>query len=232
MSSTQVALAARRGLEAVRASLLESDGTPRYGVTDGSAFSMCPQRITSSTETDAGTTETIRCGGGSVFATVSTDDTITALNMTLELTAADIELSILMAQAIPYYNDADTVIIGLEDPGNITRPKIEFHAWQEARSSSSQAASPYGYFHWLFPSTTWRLDPVSLEEGFDTLVLVGKSEANASLYPGVWSDIPDEYQGVGLQAWWRANDVPDPDAAAYDNGNVDGGFIDSPASGS
>lgn len=232
MASTQVDLAARRGLSAIRGSLLEADGTPRYSLTDGSAFSLCPQRITSTVETEAGTTETIRCGNGSVYATVSTDDSVTALNMTLELTSADIELSILFAGAIPYFNDADTVIIGLEDPGNITRPKIEFHAWQQARVSTGQSASPYGYFHWLFPLTTWRLDPVSIEEGFDTMVLVGKGESNASLYPGVWQDIPDEYNGAGLQSWWRANDVPDADAVAYDNGNVDGGFINSPASGS
>lgn len=232
MASTQVDLAARRGLLAIRGSLLETDGTPRYSVTNGSAFSLCPQRITSTVETEAGQTETIRCGSGTVYATVSTDDSVTALNMTLELTSADTELAILFAGAIPYFNDADSIIIGLEDPGNITRPKIELHAWQEARVGSAQAASPYGYFHWLFPLTTWRLEPVSIEEGFDTFVLQGKGEANPSLYPGTWQDIPDEYNGAGLQAWWRANDLPDADDAEYDNGNVDGGFIDTPAAGS
>lgn len=233
MASTQVALAAQRGLLAVRASLLASDGTLRPGLTNGSAYSLCPQRITAGEETDAGDTETIRCGSGTVFATVTTDDSITELSLTLELVSADLELTALMTDAVVYYNDADNAVIGVEDPGNITRPKIEFHAWAEARVGSALATSPYGYWHYLWPSTTWRLTPVSVEEGFDVLSLTGASVSNTSLYPGSWADIPDEYVGNGLQAFWRANDVPDPDTDAnYDNGNVDGGFIDTPASGS
>lgn len=233
MASSQVALAASKGLLAVRASLLASDGTLRCGLTDGSAYSLCPQSVASAEETDAGDTETIRCGDGTVFATVSTDDSITQLNLTVDLVSADVELAALMTDAVVYYNDADTSIIGIEDAGNITRPKIEFHAWSEARVGSALATSPYGYWHYLWPQTTWRLTPFAAEEGFDTLQMVGSSVANSSLYPGSWQDIPDEYVGNGLQARWRANDVPDPDTDAnYDNGNVDGGFIDTPACGS
>lgn len=234
MASTQVALAARKGLLAVRASLLNADGTLRCGLTDGTAYSLCPQSIASAEETESGSTETIRCGSGSVFATVSTDDVITNLTLTIVFTAADIEFAVLVAGAVPYFNAGDTVMIGLEEPAPTSTPPLtELHAWSDARIGNARAAAPYGYWHYLWGAFSGRLSPTAVEEGFGDMTISGRVEPNASLYPGSWQDIPDEYQGTGLQSWWRADDVPDPDTdASYDNGNVDGGFVNTPACGS
>lgn len=234
MATSQPALAAARGLVAVRASLLNSDGSRNCGVTDGSAYSLCVQSIAQSTQTEAGNTETINCGTGTVFATVTTDDTDTGVELTMEFTSWDLEFISLITGAEVLYSAGD--VIGLaKRAANQTAPRFELHAWTEMRASSALAGS-LPYMHHVWGNCTAQVGDFSLGEGFTTIsVTVNASGVSGStLGNGSHLDIPVEaFDGAsdgGFSAFWRvaASDVPDADTAPYNNG-LGGGFYATPA---
>lgn len=228
MATSQPSLATGRGLVAVRVTILDTDGSRVCSNTDGTAYSLCPVSIATSEDVDAGETQTKRCGDGSVFATYSTDDAITGLEITLTLSPYDLEFIEVATGATPLLDAGD--IIGLSGGNDFYALPTEFHCWQEAYSGSALAASPYSYWHHVFPHVRWRRQVPPLAEGFNDVVLIGKVQGNLNLGNGSFLDIPVEAfeDSAELHAWWRADDLPDADTSPYNNG-LGGGYIDTPA---
>lgn len=226
MATSQPALAAGRGLVAVRATLLGEDGSRDFcGQADTSAYSMCPQTISGTESTEAGETQTARCGSGTSFATFETDDVTTGIDITLVLTAWDLELIVLLTGATPLIIGGD---VSGWSGGNAFGDPVEFHAWSEAYAGGAVQTPPA--FHHVWPYVKFKVQPVNVQEGFNTVTLIGKVQANSNLGNGSFLDIPvaafeatDEFHAV-----WRDNDTPDPDVSPYNNG-LGGGFIATPA---
>lgn len=230
MATSQPALTAGRGLDAVRITLLASDGSRDCNKTDGTAYTLCPLSIQVTVNEDAGETQTIRCGDGTVFATVSTADSVTSLTLTLTLVSVDIEMIALATGAALLLDSGDN--IGWSGGESENSIPTEVHAWQQARSGSAQAAAPYDYWHYAWPHVKWAYRQPNLEEGFGngTAQLVGTVEGNLNLGNGSFLDIPVEAfeDSSHLQARWRASDQPESDTSPYNN-SLGGGFIDTPS---
>jgi len=232
MATSQPALSAGRGLDAVRITLLQSDGSRDCNKTDGTAYTLCPVSIAVAVEEDAGETQTIRCGDGTVFATVSTADSVTNLTLTLTLASVDIEMIALATGAALLTDTGSGDNIGWSGGESENTIPTEVHAWQQARAGNSQSASPYDYWHYAWPSVKWAYRQPNVEEGFGngTAQLVGKVEGNLNLGNGSFLDIPVEAfeSSDHLQARWRASDQPESDSSPYNN-SLGGGYIDTPA---
>lgn len=238
MATTQPVLAAGRGLLAVRATLLSATGTrANCGVADTTAYSMCVQSLTPSTQSDAGDTETIACGTGGVFATVSTEDTDTGIDIAAELVTEDIELAWLLTGGELLFDGGNVIGLAQRAPG-VPAPVFELHAWQEARVGGA-FASELPYVHHVWGFCTAKLGDKTIGTGFGTRTInvsaAGVSGAN--LGNGSFLDIPVQaFEGDSdgaFYAFWRvdATDLPDPDVSPYNNG-LGGGFITTPACGS
>lgn len=226
MATSQPALAAGRGLVAVRSTLLGEDGSRDFcGQADTSAYSMCAQSLSATISTEAGETQTLRCGSGESFATFETDDVVTGIDLVLVLAAWDIEFIILNTSATPLIIGGDySGWSGGQTPGE----PVEFHFWEEAYAGGAVSAPPA--WHIAFPYVKWTVVPVQAQEGFNTITLNGKVQSNSNLGNGSFLDIPVAAfeESNEFQAVWRDNDTPDPDVSPYSNG-LGGGFIATPA---
>lgn len=229
MATDQPALTVGRGLEAVRITRLTDSGARGYcNQADTSAFSMCPQSISRSESVEAGETQTIRCGGGDVYATFTTEDSVSGVELRLTLVSVDIEF-IALATGATILRHPTTDNIGWSggtDSGRV----VELHAWQNAYSGSANAASPYQYWHHAWPYVQFRLGQDNLEEGFGVTTLIGKVQGNLNLGNGSFLDIPaDAFESsTHFHAQWRDNDLPDVANSPYNNA-IGGGFITTPA---
>ena len=228
MATSQPALATGRGLVAVRITRLAADGSRDCSETDGTAYTLCPISIANSEDIDSGETQVKRCGDGSTFATYTTDDTLTGIELTLTISPYDLELIEICTGATPLLDGGD--IIGMSGGQEFYDIPTEVHAWQESYVGAAQSASPLNYWHHAFPAVTWRRQVQSLEEGFTDVVMIGKVVGNLNLGNGSFLDIPVEAfeNSEELHAFWRDSDLPDADTAPYNNG-LGGGYIDTPA---
>lgn len=236
MATSQPTLAVGRGLVAVRATLLSSTGTrTNCGVADTSAYSLCVQSLTPSTQTDAGETQTIECGTGTVRATFTTADTNTGVDITIELVDDDLELQWLLTGGELLYDSGDVIGIA-ERSGSATAPVFELHAWEQMYDDAALAGSlPYTHHVWPFV-TNARLGDKTLQSGFNTtpIVMTAQGGTGASIGNGSHLDIPVEaFEGDSdgaFHAKWRvaASDVPASDTSPYNNG-LGGGFYTTPS---
>ena len=234
MATSMPTLAVGRGLVAARVSRLNSDGTRDCSATDGSAYSLCVQSITPSTQIEAGETETIDCGDGTTAATVVTDDTITAIELTMEVTKDDIEFIERMVGGV-MLDDSGTNIGISQRSSSVSSPVFELHAWEEARSGSA-LVNDRPYFQHVWGNCTARLGDKPISSGFGTrqVIITVQGTAGASLGNGSFLDIPvgafDGDADGGLYSYFRvaSSAVPDADTSPYNNG-AGGGYIDTPA---
>lgn len=218
-----------RDLVAIRASRLNADGTRICPNEDGSAFMVGGPISFSVTRTvDAGATDTQRDGAGNVCNTNTTPDVVTGIGGTLLLCKLDFQMieiltggRLLVSGGVAYgYEEAD--------PGD-TPPAVEFHWWTKAWGASGQAASPYSYIHHVAPYTQWRLGDETFDNNALEVPLTFKGQSNTSIVIGSFDDIPLDAQGDGFTARWFATDVPDADAAPYNENALTCGYVDTPS---
>ena len=236
MATSQPTLAVGRGLVAVRATLLSSTGTrTNCGVADTSAYSLCAQSVEPSLQTDAGETQTIECGTGTVRSTFTTDDTDTGIDITLNLVEDDIELQWLLVGGSQLLSAGDIIGIAPRAPG-VTAPVFEFHAWEQMYDSAALAGElPYTHHCWAF-CTNARIGDKTLQSGFNVvpITFAAQGATGSSIGNGSFLDIPVEaFDGDsdgGFYAKWRVglSDLPASDTSPYNNG-LGGGFISTPA---
>lgn len=219
-----------RNVVALRASLLNADGTRICPNTDGSAFMVGGfTEITVTRVVDTGQTDTLRDANGAVCNTDTSPDIVTGIRGSLTLCKLDFQLIELLTGAILFDDGAGTAT-GFEEaaPGN-TPPTSEFHWWSKAWDGAGQALSPYLYVHNVAYATQWRIGDQTYGENALDVPLTFTGKANANIVIGTFDDIPLQAQGDGFTAQWFADDVPDADAAPYNVNALDCGYVDSPA---
>jgi hypothetical protein len=216
---------------AVRASVLNDDGSKTSTLINGSAFNLRPISLGRSPIVSTGETFEQRDGCGNICVSRQDPDVTTGEDLTLELCQLDLELISLLTGG-EVLLDGTGEVIGVEapDPGNVP-PTIEFNAWTKAFDGSSPVAAPRTYFHWVWPSTTWNIGDWTIERGILSVILTGRASANANLGSGSFNDLP----GAGVQqffATFLADDIPDANLAPYNANGLSCGFVDTPASAS
>jgi hypothetical protein len=225
---TQPGCYGARNLVAIRASLLNSDGTRICPNQDGSAYNLAPVRINVRRDVETGETDVLRNGDGVICSTRTTPDTVTGITAELELCTFDMELIEILTSA--RLLTAGAVTIGIEEaaPDTTVQP-VEFHGWMRAWDGASQAAAPYSYIHFVLFNTTWRLGDFDATSGALTIPIVGKGSANTSISIGSFDDIPPDAVGDGFSAWWFDNDLPDSGVSPYSEHARTCGYVDTPA---
>lgn len=216
---------------AVRASVLNSDGTKKSSETNGAAYNLRPISLGRSPIVSTGETLEQRSGCGDICVSITDPDVTTGEDLTLTLCQLDLELiSILTGGEVLL--DSSGEVIGVEAPDpSATPPLVEFDAWTKAYEGSSQVASPRDYWHWVWPGTKWNIGAWTIERGVLQVSLTGRASANANLGSGSFNDLP----GAGIQQFFGvflASDIPDADTSPYNANGLSCGFIDTPASAS
>jgi hypothetical protein len=213
---------------AVRASILDADGSPDFSLANGSAYDLSPITLgrTAISTTTTGITQEDGCGR----ICLSIPDTTTTTGETLSLVLCQLNLELIsLLTGAEVILDGSLDVIGFIAPDpSAAKPVIEFNGWSNAYSGNAPSAAPYTNYHWVWPYTQWTIADWTLQRGILQVSVTGTATANANIGTGTFADFPvaiDQFFGVFL-----ADDLPDPDVAPYDE-NVDGcGFIDSPAS--
>lgn len=217
---------------AIRASRLNADGTLDQGVMLGSAYNMRPISVALSPVVTTGDRFEQKDGSGNLCVVIENPDKTTGYDITLTLCQLDIELIEILTGADVILDPGDAnVIIGFIAPGpdDDTLP-TEFHVWSDALNGSEQVASPYAYWHWVFPYVKWNLGAQTLENGILQLTLTGKASTNSNIGGGSFNDLPTpitSYFGVYL-----ADDLPDTTVAPYSDYSAVCGYVDTPAASS
>jgi hypothetical protein len=213
---------------AIRASVLNADGSPNFGLANGSAYDLSSISLgrTPITTTVTGINQEDGCGRVCVNIpdrTVTTGETLALL-----LCQLDSELINVLTGAEVILDGSGDVIGFIAPDPTVTRPTVEFHGWSKAYENNAQHAAPYTSYHWVWPGTTWEIGNWTLQRGVLQVSLIGTAVANANLGDGSFGDLPtpiDQFFGVFL-----ADDTPDPDEAPYNANGQSCGFIDTPAS--
>jgi hypothetical protein len=213
---------------AIRASVLNADGSPDFSAVNGSAYDLSTISLgrTAVATTVTGVTQEDGCGRICVSIpdrTVTTAETLSLVNCNLNFEL----INVLTGAEVCLDGSGDVIGIQAPDP-SVTPVPTEFNAWSKAYTSSGQNAAPYTYFHWVWPSVLWSIGDWSIQRGVLQVSLTGTASGNANLGTGSFGDLVcpvTQFFGVFL-----ADDIPDPDVAPY-NANTDGcGYIDTPAS--
>lgn len=211
-------------LLAVRVSLLDTDGSPLCGETDGTAYDMKPVSLQITPTVDAGETITNRAGDGTICYTRTTPDVPTGADLVLTICVFDVELIALMTGSESYTeNSAPAMAVGTEvgDP-------VESHFWTRALVGSSPAASPNTYWHHVYPNVTWAIGNHTFGQDALQMVLNGTAQVSSSIGAGGFSDIPTTPTQPYWWNVWTADDLPDPDVPPYNQDGATCGFIDTP----
>jgi hypothetical protein len=213
---------------AVRASVLNADGTRIGSNPNGSAYNLRPISLGRSPIVATGDTFEQRDGCGNICVSITDPDVTTGETLTLTLCQLDLELiSLLTGGSVLLDGTGEVYGIEAPDPGNTVDP-VEFHVWTKAYSGSSQVASPRNYWHWVFPYTQWNIGDWTIERGILSVSLTGKAAANANLGSGSFGDLPP----AGVQQFfgvWLDNDIPDSAVSPYNANGLSCGFVDTPA---
>lgn len=212
---------------AVRISLLDADGSPQAaGGANLSAYSMSPISLAFTGRTVTGTETTQRNGCGVICFTRRTPDETVGHDLTLIMCDWDPEF-IALATGATVIPDGSSEAIGfaqhVESP-----PLIEIHAWTTAYVDSAPSAAPRSHIHHVWPRVQLRMGDGTLAEANWQVSLQGQASASSSIGNGQFSDLPtiaDPY----YYASYLDDDIPDPDAAPYNDQGLACGFIPSPA---
>lgn len=214
---------------AVRAGVLDSDGSPQSGpVTNGGAYNLRPISVTQSFTYSTGETFEQRDGCGNVCFTRTDADVLSGAELTLELCQLDLELISTLTGAEVLMDSGGTVI-GIEAPLiSSTAPIVQFDFWSKAFDGNSQVGSPRDYWHWVFPYTQWTVGQWDNQRGSLIVQLTAKGSENANIGSGAFNDITGA--GInGLFGVFLASDIPDADSSPYNGNGLSCGFVDLPA---
>lgn len=213
---------------AVRASVLNADGSPDFGQVNGSAYDLSAISLgrTAITQTVTGINQEDGCGR--ICVNIPDRNITTGETLSLVLCQLNLELiSVLTGASVCLDGSLDVIGINAPDP-TATQLPTEFNVWTKAYNNNAQAASPHSYYHWVWPSVLWSIGDWNIQRGVLQVSLTGVATSNANLGAGAFGDLvcpPTTFFSVFL-----ADDIPDPDVAPY-NANTDGcGFIDTPVS--
>lgn len=212
----------------IRASVLNADGSPNFGLANGSAYDLSAISLgrTAITSTVTGVNQEDGCGR--ICINIPDRNITTGETLSLVLCQLNFELiSVLTGAEVCLDGSLDVIGISAPDP-TVTQLPTEFHAWTKAYNNNAQNASPYTYYHWVWPSVLWSIGDWNIARGVLQVSLTGTATSNGNLGDGSFADLPCEVEtffGVFL-----ADDVPDVDEAPYNANGQSCGYINTPDS--
>lgn len=77
------------------------------------------------------------------------------------------------------------------------QPNVCFEGWQDTWEDDHQAAAPWRYMHWIWPSTRWQIAPHTLANDFLQPKLTSFSRGNPNWGLGIYGDLPEAAQPLG-----------------------------------
>lgn len=214
---------------AVRASIIDTDGSPIFSNTDGSAYDLRPVSLQISPTVSAGDTVEQKDGCGNTCYSATNPDTNTGADLVLTICTFDVEfIALLTGASIVIDGSAENIGFAI---GTDTASPTEFHAWTKAYDGSSAVASPRTYWHHVFPNVTWTLGNNTLDVNPMTVVLNGTAQNNSNLGDGGFSDVLETIQ-PGIGYWYLpflADDIPVSSESPYNANGIACGYVDTPA---
>lgn len=215
-----------KNLKAVRFSLLNEDGSPQCPGTDFSAWSPCPQSLSTARQTSAAATTELRCGDGSIADSDTTPETVTGDQLTIVFSKQEFETIALATGATPII-DGGTVI-GYLDPATDHEPEpVEVNAFAVNRTGNANAPAPYSHLQLVWPYVKFRLGDDAVSQEYLTATIIGTATPNAAIADGAFNDFPTSLNGR-YRGRWATDEVPDAADTPYSTAPL-GGFIDTPA---
>lgn len=218
-----------KGLLAIRASLLDTDGSPLCPLAEGSAWSPCPQNVTPARQATADQTTDLLCGDGSLADREIIPGVVTGDQVTLIISKQDFETVILLSGADPIFDPLfPTRVIGYMDPlPSDVAPNTVFEAWSRNRQNNAPAPSPYQFMRRVWPLVTWRLGDDAIGAEHSRVTLIGTAIPNNQIFDGPFDDYPTSLNGR-YHAKWAEDFLPKSINAPY-SASPSGGQIDTPA---
>lgn len=211
-------------LYAVRFSLLDTDGSPLCGETDGTVYTMKPVSLQVTPTVDTGESVTTRDGSGEICYTRTDPDIETGADLVLTLCNFDPEFIALAVGAEVFAANGEPGWA----KGTQTATPVEAHFWTRTKDGSSNVASPNNFWHHVFPNVTWTLGNYTLQRDALQMVLNGTATESSTLGTGGFSDVPVVTDPYWVMAF-TADDAPDPAVSPYNQNGLECGFIDTPA---
>lgn len=201
----------------LRVAKLTAGGAPDDGASNGyQTNDIIRAQIGFQTET--GTSVVQKDGCGNIRFSLTDPDTVTGVNLTLDLCSLDAKLKALMLGGT--YITSSGNPFGYEAPAlDATAPTLCTEFWVKAYEGSAQVTdtttSPDPtYYHFVFPSTKWTQADNTYENGtFAVDQITGFGVENASITQnGPFDDWPTPIVANGgitnVYGWWYDNDVP------------------------
>lgn len=183
----------------VRATRLNPDGTPTSGANNV-YVSDKPVDLTVTPVYEAGKDSTLIGGCDCILADYHGYDKFRRFDF--ELTLAVLEWGLLeMLTGGPVVEHTGD-LIGLEFPTNAfdcsvpAQPNIAFEGWQTGWDQDRQDTT-WPYVHWVWPSTYWSLDALTLQNDFAQPKLKGFSRGNSAWGTGIFHDAPQAIGPLG-----------------------------------
>lgn len=168
----------------LRIATLNNSGSPVSGALNG-IVSDAPITVDVTIEVDAGDTETLKNGCGSLAFTYEAPDSIKGLTLATSLTEFDVELLRIMTGSSTIASGGND--IGMQAPAvGASPPVVCVEAWTKAWDVSTQKVPAFtspnaAYMHWVFPYTTWVQDKFTLEHKLLVTPLKGKGKENTQI---------------------------------------------------
>lgn len=193
----------------LRVSRLAAGGAPEVGA-DNAVVTDALIQIVASPTVSTGDAFEQKNGCGSICVTVTNRDSLTGVDLTMELCELDGELLELMTGASLI--TVGGVTIGVNDPDENTDPdRVVVEAWTKAWDGTEQAtddAADAMYWHWVWKSTTWVMGQHTLENGILRIPLTGKGIKNSNIGNGPFNDWPADLSGGGAEAKFLDTEIP------------------------
>lgn len=76
------------------------------------------------------------------------------------------------------------------------QPNLCFEGWQFGWNESGQDPV-WPYIHWIWPSTSWQIDAMSLQNDFNQPKIKGYSRGNTAWGTGIFGDLPEAAEALG-----------------------------------
>lgn len=177
---------------AIRATLLDDDGSPHNGPSNV-YVSASPITLGVTPSVEQGDERTLKSGCGCIIATYKGIDSLKRFDLELDLGKIEPGLLSLLIGADEILSGADP--IGLWWAGQLTCDDepvapVMLEGWQTAWDGAGPAASPNRYVHWIWPFTRWQIGQHTLQDDFFQPKVTGFSQANNAIGLGIHDDIP------------------------------------------
>ncbi len=211
-----------------RASILEEDGSPDFGLALGTVYTLKVISLQVAPTQDAGDNTTFRDACGEIYYTRSVPATSTGATLTLTLARYELETiaGLTGAEVITGPGSLPGYSLGTDTPA-----ATEVHIWTKAfqDGGATRVASPNEWYHVCYPHVVWTAGSKTFQSDPLNYVLTGTATTNGNIGTGGFGDIPaitnDPYEIA-----WLDDDIPDPDVSPYNGESDVCGMIDTPAS--